>query len=1420
MQVRIQYRFLMKLLAFLAVMALVLFGLHRFQLNRNSLQVLTQARKAMEADKPSEAIRLYNQFLGLRRDSAEAHVELGDILSKQGNPKGAMPLYESALRIDPKLNEVRESVVKIAIDMGRYVDAKETLSTYLIPNDRAKAEYQWLLGVCEYRIGEFAEAEKHMTLAAKMESRNPAYASALAELLKDRLNDAEKGKNVLDELIKNAPEDPDAYQARSRFLVEQGRSIASVEKNVRDAFLEAAWQDAQTANRLAPNTPKHVLFMANVAAICNRTLEVRETVRSTLEAHPDEPDLYAMAARIEIAANQRAAALQILKDGLNVIPGNPELLFNLAVLQLDSGKVPESEALIVELKSRKFRESAVRFLEARVLAAKGQWRQAATSLEQSRALFDRDQEFLKQADFLSAICYRNIGSPDQEVDALQRALRADPNWAAAREALANALLRSGNIQESITELSQIVNQPNAPLSAGMSLARLLFVNGLGRGATGEAWEPLRQLLTRLEVFPEAANDLAILRSELLVVEKQPEEAETLLKTRLESDPKVPQLHQALVAIQIQKKAWDEAERSLDSAEKSLGNSVTVRLERARYLIRRYGKQVDLNELERLSVPEAAWDSKQKAQLASGFAGYFFALGDFERGKKFADVVAESEEGQSNLSIHLLLFELAFRSNDLTGMAKSLEQVKKIEGTGPLWRYGEAVRLSVEAKNLADTSQGSKVDEIDALFTKVIGQLTEAAVERPNWARIPRLRGEINDRQNKKDLAIEGYLEAIRLGEQSPQMVTRAIVLLFEQGRFGEADEVLLKLQEQKAPFSEDLTRMASQISLELENFDRAIDLANDWAIQSDRQEDHVWLAQVHSNVGNFVKAEEEFRIAIDKNKTAPGPWVALVQMFERAGNRDAALKVIDDAASVIQEEDRDNALAQAYHAVQDYENAGLYYKKAMETRANDVELMRRYAGFCLSSGQMEIAEPILVTLASETTNATEETQSWARRALSLVVGLRTSEDSLEKARELLAINAQKSGPNNADLRTLAIILSTRSDGPSTTESISLLEQLAKSEPKFLVDDHFLLANLYLRSGDLSRYSRTMRRVLGGGGGSNSNYVRSYAEVLFNRKEIPESTLWIEQLKKLAPKELSTASLESQLLFHNRDFAQLVKLLNSNRGQSEPERELWAAQIAESAGTQLMRIGKTKDAKQFLDIARESYAEIAKVDPKRTLALAAYLARIGEIKESLELLRGSDLPPDEVGELIQGVLQTGSLKEADARELVGVAQTVQAKHPKNVSVNHGLGDLWSWLTVGSEAASAYQMALEVEPNNVPVLNNLAMLLALTGPKLTEANEFIEQAVKVAGPMDYLLDTRGIVRFASGNIQGAEKDILKAIEVSPRPDRFFHLAQVLTSQGRLDDARAALKKAQDGGVTAEALHPLERKAFETLLKTLLK
>ena len=1420
MKVRIQYRFLFKMLAVLAVIGLMLAGIHRLQVYRNSSQVLTQARKAAENGNQSDAIRYYTQYLKIRFDSVDAQVELADILLKQGNLSGAFLYLEGALRIDPSRIETRKTLVKVAMDLGRHADAKEMLASELVPQDPKNAEYQWLLGICEIRLGEFAKADAFLKTAIELDGRNPIYASSRAELLRDRLNNAAEGRAVLDKLIENAPENPVAFLARGRSLLVQAQTLATGEKGPRDALLESAWQDAQTANRLSPNVPQNVMLLVDVAVAQNRADAVRETVQTAIKTTPGVPELYGSAAQIELISQQPKIAIQILRDGLKAIPGHPDLLFNLCQLELDSGNLREGEELIAELKSRKFEEAPIRYLESRVLVSRGQFRQAATLLEDSRAMFDRSKELLKQADFLISVCYRNLGNPDQEMEALRRAIGADPLWFSARESLANAFLRAGRIQESITEFTQIVNQPNTPISVGLSLARLLFIDGLGRNAQGEDWNPLRQLLERLSANPDAANDLAIMQAELLVVENKSSEAESLLKERLGSDPKIAPLHQALISLQIRNKAWEDAERSLDAAQASLTDSVTVRLERARYLIRRFGKQVDVSQLERLAVPDPGWDSMQKLQLAAGFAGYFLSLEDVERGRKFAAVVADSDLGQTNLSIHLLLFELAFRSNDVTAMNQSLSKVKTIEGTGPLWRVGEAIRLSVDAQNLANASKDSQDAEsqsakIEALNAAAMAQLAEAAVERPSWPRIPRLKGEINDRQGKLDLAVQSYLDAIRLGEQSPQVVSRTILLLFEKGRFVEADEVVRKLQEQKTPFSSELTRVASQVSLELENFDRALSLANDWAIQSDQQEDHVWLAQVHSSSGNFAKAEEEFRIAIAKDRSAPGPWVALVQMFGRLGKTDEASKVIAEAKDSIREKDRDSALGQAYQAIEDVANATFHYKQAMEARSDDIDLMRRYADFCLSNGQEAIAEPILSKL-TEMDSTSEETKSWARRALALLIGTRGSDEMFDKARELLSTNLKQYGASIPDDRMLALILSTRPDRSSIAESIKLLEKIAKVEPKFSLTDNFLLANLYQRSNDWSNYSRTMRSVLGNGGASDSRYVRSYAEALVNHGELQEGTLWFDRLKKLAPKDLSTATIEAQLLFRSRDYVRLLKLVESNRSQNEPERMLWAALTSESAGSELTQSGKIDEAKKFLVVARECFANVAKSDPKRTLALAAYHARRGEIKDAVALLQEPNLSVDEVAELIQGALQSGSLKPEDARELIGVVQTVQAKHPRHVMLNVGLGDLWSWLTVGTEATIAYKLALQADPNNIPVLNNLSMVMALTGQPIAEATRYIEHAVSVVGPTDYLLDTRCLVHLTAGNLQAAEQDIRIAIEVSPRADRFFHLAQVLQAQGRSEEARIAIQKAKEGGVTVEALHPLERKAFETLVK----
>jgi hypothetical protein len=64
--------------------------------------------------------------------------------------------------------------------------------------------------------------------------------------------------------------------------------------------------------------------------------------------------------------------------------------------------------------------------------------------------------------------------------------------------------------------------------------------------------------------------------------------------------------------------------------------------------------------------------------------------------------------------------------------------------------------------------------------------------------------------------------------------------------------------------------------------------------------------------------------------------------------------------------------------------------------------------------------------------------------------------------------------------------------------------------------------------------------------------------------------------------------------------------------------------------------------------------------------------------------------------------------------------------------------------------------------------------------------------------------------------SEADFRRALESSERADKFFHLALVLDAKGQVAEARQAMERAVQGGVTEARLHPLERPNFQRLAK----
>jgi tetratricopeptide (TPR) repeat protein len=129
---------------------------------------------------------------------------------------------------------------------------------------------------------------------------------------------------------------------------------------------------------------------------------------------------------------------------------------------------------------------------------------------------------------------------------------------------------------------------------------------------------------------------------------------------------------------------------------------------------------------------------------------------------------------------------------------------------------------------------------------------------------------------------------------------------------------------------------------------------------------------------------------------------------------------------------------------------------------------------------------------------------------------------------------------------------------------------------------------------------------------------------------------------------------------------------------------------------------------------------------------------------------------------------------------------------------------------------YRELLQVEPENVIYLNNLAWALGECSDQPEEALELIDRAFQSLGTrIPELLDTRGVILDRLGRPEEAITTIEEALVAQPNKAIYhFHLARALDAVGRADDARSSMSKALELGLTADDVEPTEREEFDRL------
>src|SRR5262249_1754222 len=130
------------------------------------------------------------------------------------------------------------------------------------------------------------------------------------------------------------------------------------------------------------------------------------------------------------------------------------------------------------------------------------------------------------------------------------------------------------------------------------------------------------------------------------------------------------------------------------------------------------------------------------------------------------------------------------------------------------------------------------------------------------ARLDELRGE-------RLRAADGYLRAFELGERRSGLLLRLLPLLVDQGREGEADQILRKFQQIATPQGE-LARVGAEVAASLASPERVKVLARGAFPESSRDyRNWLWLGQVLAQAGDDAATEQAFRQALSLQKQVP-----------------------------------------------------------------------------------------------------------------------------------------------------------------------------------------------------------------------------------------------------------------------------------------------------------------------------------------------------------------------------------------------------------------------------------------------------------------------------------------------------------------------------------------------------------------------
>ena len=316
-------------------------------------QVLQQAITEHRDGNTRDAERLYRIVLESEPDHPSANYNLGELAVSVGKMLEAVPLFQRALNVDSKNEQLRFSYIETLIKLERVDDAKqalveaknagvaggrlEALESQLLKSKRKKEK--------KGRVG-LKLSEKRKKQAQKKASKNQSKGQPLHELApsQDQLKILQehyqaKRLQTAESLAKSMTEDFPRYALGWKIL-------GSIRYQTGD--FSRALMPLRKSIALAPYDPESHNNLGNTLRALGKLSEADAAYRQAANLNPNYGDAFSNLALVLRDLDRLGEAEISLHRAISLQPNTPEIRFNLGVTLKELGRLDEAEVSLKE----------------------------------------------------------------------------------------------------------------------------------------------------------------------------------------------------------------------------------------------------------------------------------------------------------------------------------------------------------------------------------------------------------------------------------------------------------------------------------------------------------------------------------------------------------------------------------------------------------------------------------------------------------------------------------------------------------------------------------------------------------------------------------------------------------------------------------------------------------------------------------------------------------------------------------------------------------------------------------------------------------------------------------------------------------------------------------------------------------------